>query len=58
MAAMSMSSSKRKRRIVLNIFGDEPLYVSRKEAVEADNWRQILESVETWKGEVLGRDLF
>jgi hypothetical protein len=58
MAAMSMSSSKRKRRIVLNIFGDEPLYVSRKEAVDADNWRQILESVETWKGEVLGRDLF
>lgn len=55
---MSMSSSKRKRRIVLNIFGDEPLYVSRKEAVDADNWRQILESVETWKGEVLGRDLF
>ena len=58
MAAMSMSSSKRKRRIVLNIFGDEPYYVSRKEAVDADNWRQILESVETWKGEVLGRDLF
>ena len=58
MAAMSMSLSKRKRRIVLNIFGDEPLYVSRKEAVDADNWRQILESVETWKGEVLGRDLF
>ena len=58
MAVMSMSSSKRKRRIVLNIFGDEPLYVSRKEAVDADDWRQILESVETWKGEVLGRDLF
>ena len=58
MAAMSMSSSKRKRRIVLHLFGDEPLYMSRKQAVDADDWKQILEFVETWKGEVLGRDLF
>ena len=55
---MSMSSSKRKRRIVLHLFGDEPLYMSRKQAVDADDWKQILEFVETWKGEVLGRDLF
>lgn len=58
MAAMSMSSSKRKRQIVLNLFGDERSYVSRKQAVDADDWRQILQFVETCIGEVLGRDLF
>jgi hypothetical protein len=58
MAAMSMSSSKRKRRIVLNLFEDDPLYVSRKQQVDADDWEACcIRFVETWKGEVLGRDL-
>lgn len=49
-------SSKRKRRIILNLFEDDPIHVSRKQ-VDADDWMHILEFVETWKGEVLGRDL-